>query len=173
MEDEQQMFLRLGVALAIGLVIGVERGWKVREAREGERVAGVRTYGLIGLLGGGMALVAERLGPLPLALAFVALAGVLDHGLCDHCRARRRRGHHEPSRRASGLRIRCAGRARPGGRGRRLRGGHDPIAGLQAGAAPLGERAGGKGAARSAQAAPDLGGVPADPPRPRLWSGRP
>ena len=33
MEDEQQMFLRLGVALAIGLVIGVERGWKVREAR--------------------------------------------------------------------------------------------------------------------------------------------
>jgi len=77
MEDEQQTFLRLSVALAIGLLIGVERGWKEREAREGERVAGVRTYGLIGLLGGGMALVAERLGPLPLALAFVALAGVL------------------------------------------------------------------------------------------------
>jgi hypothetical protein len=65
------------VALAIGLLIGVERGWEERVAREGERVAGVRTYGLIGLLGGGMALVAERLGPLPLALAFVALAGVL------------------------------------------------------------------------------------------------
>lgn len=77
MEDEQQAFLRLSVALAIGLLIGVERGWKEREAREGERVAGVRTYGLIGLLGGGMALVAERLGPLPLALAFLALAGVL------------------------------------------------------------------------------------------------
>jgi MgtC family protein len=77
MEDEQQTFLRLSVALAIGLLIGVERGWKEREAREGERVAGVRTYGLIGLLGGGMALVAERLGPLPLALAFVALAGML------------------------------------------------------------------------------------------------
>ncbi len=77
MEDQQQTFLRLGVALAIGLLIGLERGWKEREAREGERVAGVRTYGLMGLLGGGMALVAERLGPLPLALAFVALAGVL------------------------------------------------------------------------------------------------
>ncbi|MDQ3774635.1 MAG: MgtC/SapB family protein [Pseudomonadota bacterium] len=77
MEDEQRAFLRLSVALAIGLLIGVERGWKEREAREGERVAGVRTYGLIGLLGGGMALVAERLGPLPLALAFLALAGVL------------------------------------------------------------------------------------------------
>ncbi|MGH7433583.1 MAG: MgtC/SapB family protein [Candidatus Methylomirabilales bacterium] len=77
MEDQQQTFLRLGVALAIGLLIGLERGWKEREAREGERVAGVRTYGLMGLLGGGMALVAEHLGPLPLALAFVALAGVL------------------------------------------------------------------------------------------------
>ena len=63
------------LALAIGLLIGVERSWKEREAREGERIAGVRTYGLIGLLGGAMALVAERLGPLPLALAFVALAG--------------------------------------------------------------------------------------------------
>ncbi len=77
MDDDQQTFLRLGAALAIGLLIGVERGWKEREAREGERVAGVRTYGLIGLLGGGMALITESLGPLPLALAFVALAGVL------------------------------------------------------------------------------------------------
>ncbi|MGH9894178.1 MAG: MgtC/SapB family protein, partial [bacterium] len=50
MEDQQQTFLRLGVALAIGLLIGLERGWKEREAREGERVAGVRTYGLMGLL---------------------------------------------------------------------------------------------------------------------------
>lgn len=50
---------------------------RARGPGEGERVAGVRTYGLMGLLGGGMALVAERLGPLPLALAFVALAGVL------------------------------------------------------------------------------------------------
>ncbi len=77
MDDDQQTFLRLGAALAIGLLIGAERGWKEREAREGERVAGVRTYGLIGLLGGGMALITESLGPLPLALAFVALAGVL------------------------------------------------------------------------------------------------
>ncbi len=70
-------FLTPERGLAIGLLIGVERGWKGREAPEGESIAGVRTYGLIGLLGGGVALVAEHLGPLPLALAFVALAGVL------------------------------------------------------------------------------------------------
>jgi uncharacterized membrane protein YhiD involved in acid resistance len=35
----------------IGLLIGLERGWKERAAKEGERVAGVRTYGFIGLLG--------------------------------------------------------------------------------------------------------------------------
>jgi uncharacterized membrane protein (DUF4010 family) len=76
--DEQlQVFYRLGVALAIGLLIGVERGWQERAAGEGRRIAGVRTYGLIGLLGGAMALLGERLGGLVPALAFVALAGVL------------------------------------------------------------------------------------------------
>ena len=52
MNDAQQTFYYLSVALAVGLLIGVERGWKAREAKAGERVAGVRTYGLIGLLGG-------------------------------------------------------------------------------------------------------------------------
>ena len=42
----------LGTALAIGLLIGVERGWRARDAEEGQRVAGLRTYGLTGLLGG-------------------------------------------------------------------------------------------------------------------------
>jgi uncharacterized membrane protein (DUF4010 family) len=75
MSEEQQVFYHLSVALAIGLLIGIERGWKQREAKEGERVAGVRTYGLIGLLGGGSALLAEQFGPLILGLAFVALGG--------------------------------------------------------------------------------------------------
>ena len=43
---------RLGVALALGLLIGLERGWERRELPEGERVAGFRTFGLISLLGG-------------------------------------------------------------------------------------------------------------------------
>ena len=65
MSVELQAFYYLSVALAIGLLIGIERGWKERQAGEGGRVAGVRTYGLIGLLGGGSALLAEHLGPLP------------------------------------------------------------------------------------------------------------
>ena len=77
MNEEQQVFYHLGAALAIGLLIGVERGWKERTAEEGERVAGVRTYGLIGLLGGVSALLAARFGALAIGLAFIGLAGAL------------------------------------------------------------------------------------------------
>ncbi|MGD2056436.1 MAG: MgtC/SapB family protein, partial [Gammaproteobacteria bacterium] len=77
MSDEQRAFYYLGVALALGLLIGVERGWKTREEAEGQRVAGVRTYGLIGLLGGGAALLGQSLGPLVTGLMFLGLAGAL------------------------------------------------------------------------------------------------
>lgn len=77
MTEAQEVFYYLGVALAIGLLIGVERGWKERQAKEGTRVAGVRTYGLIGLLGGGLALLAKLFGPLVLGLAFIGVAGIL------------------------------------------------------------------------------------------------
>lgn len=39
--------LQLGIALAIGFLIGMERGWQERESEEGERLAGIRTFGLI------------------------------------------------------------------------------------------------------------------------------
>ncbi|WP_275097229.1 MgtC/SapB family protein [Sedimenticola hydrogenitrophicus] len=77
MGEDFSTFYFLGVALAIGLLIGVERGWRERKAEEGERIAGVRTYGLIGLLGGCAALLSEKVGPISLGLMFVALAGVL------------------------------------------------------------------------------------------------
>jgi uncharacterized membrane protein (DUF4010 family) len=75
--DEQQTFYYLSAALAVGLLIGVERGWKSRGAEEGERVAGVRTYGLIGLLGGGSALLAQHMGALLAGLMFLGLAAAL------------------------------------------------------------------------------------------------
>jgi len=77
MNDEQLIFYQVGVALAIGLLVGIERGWESREAREGERIAGVRTYGLIGLLGGIAGLFADRFGALALGLMFLALAVML------------------------------------------------------------------------------------------------
>lgn len=42
----------LALALAIGLLLGVERGWQAREEEAGRRVAGIRTFALLGLLGG-------------------------------------------------------------------------------------------------------------------------
>ena len=68
--EQSDVLFRLAAALAIGLLIGVERGWKQRESRSKARVAGFRTFALIGLLGGVAGLLGERLG----AGAFVALA---------------------------------------------------------------------------------------------------
>ena len=44
--------LAVVTALACGLLIGIERGFKLRREREGARVAGVRTFTLLGLLSG-------------------------------------------------------------------------------------------------------------------------
>jgi uncharacterized membrane protein (DUF4010 family) len=69
------MFQRLGMALAIGFLVGVERGWKHREADEGARAAGLRTHAVIGLLGGicgAISLVAGALVLAALTLAFIA-----------------------------------------------------------------------------------------------------
>ncbi|NIR30446.1 MAG: MgtC/SapB family protein [Gammaproteobacteria bacterium] len=76
MDDDRELFL-LGLALVLGLLIGVERGWKEREAERGTRIAGVRTYGLIGLLGGATALAALRLHPWILGFGFLALAATV------------------------------------------------------------------------------------------------
>ncbi|MBO6945755.1 DUF4010 domain-containing protein [Altererythrobacter sp.] len=47
-----ELLLQLGSALAVGLLIGVERGWQLRGALEGMRVAGVRTFSLLGFVAG-------------------------------------------------------------------------------------------------------------------------
>ncbi len=68
--DAEQIVL-LGIALAIGLLIGVERGWKLREAKEGDRIAGLRTYGLIALLGGVTGLLSQYLGVVVFGVIFL------------------------------------------------------------------------------------------------------
>lgn len=50
--SSSDLLLRLGVALGVGLIVGIERGWRQREELEGARTAGVRTFALIGLFGG-------------------------------------------------------------------------------------------------------------------------
>jgi uncharacterized membrane protein (DUF4010 family) len=45
-------FSGLLLAAAIGFLIGIERGWRLRDEEAGGRVAGIRTFTLVGLLGG-------------------------------------------------------------------------------------------------------------------------
>jgi len=75
--DELELFRRLGLALAIGLLLGVERGWHARETPSGVRVAGVRTFALTGLLGGFSGWLALSAGPVLPALIFAGLAAVI------------------------------------------------------------------------------------------------
>lgn len=75
---------RAGLAVAIGLLIGIERGWQSRQARDGARVAGIRTFTLIGGFGGICGLVP---GNLTLGLCFVGFA--LPFGLFEWRRAQR------------------------------------------------------------------------------------
>ena len=63
----------LGLALALGLLIGVERGWAHREAEAGSRIAGIRTFGLIALAGGLAGLIGSTVH---IALASILVAAV-------------------------------------------------------------------------------------------------
>ncbi|MGX8012356.1 MgtC/SapB family protein [Mesorhizobium sp. ORM8.1] len=71
------VIVRLGVALAIGLLVGLERGWQEREAPDGSRTAGIRTFGIAGLLGGVVAALAEALSAISVLVAgFLVFAGI-------------------------------------------------------------------------------------------------
>ncbi len=62
---------RLALALGIGLLVGIERGLHTRNQSGGIRVAGVRTFALIGLLGGVWGLLGVVLGDVVLGIAFL------------------------------------------------------------------------------------------------------
>lgn len=70
------LLARLGVALAIGLLVGLERGWRERDAPDRSRTAGIRTYGIAGLLGGIFAALAQALDS---AAVMTGLRGDLCH----------------------------------------------------------------------------------------------
>jgi uncharacterized membrane protein (DUF4010 family) len=60
--DLPDLIPRLALALGIGLLIGLERGWRTRGAKPGSRAAGIRTFAISGLLGGVVAAVAQAAG---------------------------------------------------------------------------------------------------------------
>ena len=69
--DVQQTFLKLATALALGLLVGLQR------ERVDSRIAGVRTFPLITLLGAVTALAAPSLGPWLVAAGMLAFAAML------------------------------------------------------------------------------------------------
>ena len=75
-----EVFERLGLALAVGLLIGAERGWQGRGREEGGRVAGLRTFALIGLLGGVAALTGDFSSPWLVLMGLIGVAALLVSG---------------------------------------------------------------------------------------------
>jgi uncharacterized membrane protein (DUF4010 family) len=47
-----ESYVRLALAFGIGLMVGIERGWRARDQADGTRPAGLRTFTMIGLFGG-------------------------------------------------------------------------------------------------------------------------
>jgi len=78
MNDE--LLRNLGVSLAVGLIVGLERGWKTRERHGGTRAAGIRSFTLAGLLGGATAALAGSDQVVVLAAGFIALGALVVTG---------------------------------------------------------------------------------------------
>jgi len=68
---------RVALALGIGLLIGLERGWRTREAEPGSRAAGIRTFAISGLLGGIAGAIATTSGGVASAGGAIVLAVAL------------------------------------------------------------------------------------------------
>ncbi|ELA9324215.1 MgtC/SapB family protein [Vibrio parahaemolyticus] len=69
----EHLIWNLLIALLLGAIIGTQRGWVMRNSVEGSRVAGIRTFSLVGLLGGLVAILADLYSPLLLGFALIAL----------------------------------------------------------------------------------------------------
>lgn len=71
------LLLRMALALSIGLIVGVERGWQRRDDPGGGRTAGVRTFALVGLFGGLAGLLSQSSGsPTPWLVCLALLTAV-------------------------------------------------------------------------------------------------
>ncbi len=74
------------------MLIGVERGWSQRREADGARVAGVRTFTLIGGFGSLVALIAREVSP---AVAALVLAGLVVVLVVDFLRAQAKSSKHD------------------------------------------------------------------------------
>ena len=75
--DQTDLILRLGLSFAVGFLIGLERGWRERDEEEGHRTAGLRTFTLIGLMGGIFGALSQGGNFVLLAAGFVTVGGAV------------------------------------------------------------------------------------------------
>ena len=88
---DNQLLQHSALAVAIGLLIGVQRGWQDREARDGARVAGIRTFTLISMLGAAASLAGGDGSALVMGACFLGFA--LPFGLFEYHQARLLKTH--------------------------------------------------------------------------------
>lgn len=72
-----QQAVPVAVAFACGLLMGIERGWTQRGQEAGRRVAGIRTFALLGLGGGVAGAIASQGAPLAGAAVMIGTVGIL------------------------------------------------------------------------------------------------
>jgi len=77
MDAQLDIVWKLLSALGVGLLIGTERGWYGRKEDEGDRVAGIRTFSLIGLLGGIIASLSTQVGEWLIPVALLSITALV------------------------------------------------------------------------------------------------
>lgn len=83
-----EMLWRFAIAIFIGLLVGLERGWQTRSVDEGRRVAGMRTFALLSLYGAVSMALVDPLGPASFAVAMLGALGAVLVGLFLRVQAR-------------------------------------------------------------------------------------
>ena len=81
-----QLLQHGALAAAIGLLIGIQRGWQEREAQDGARVAGIRTFTLISMVGAAASLIGGPNNAVVIAAGFLGFA--LPFGLFEYRQSR-------------------------------------------------------------------------------------
>ncbi|MDH3691360.1 MAG: MgtC/SapB family protein, partial [Gammaproteobacteria bacterium] len=69
--------INLLVALAVGAILGLEREWKAQTSADPKLDAGLRTFAVVGLLGGVSVIISRNISPLFSPALLLGLAGVV------------------------------------------------------------------------------------------------
>jgi len=83
---EYQLLIRMGLVLALGFLVGVERGWSLRAKGKGKRTAGVRTFTLMAVTGGLWGILSEHIEPILLGFALLGFVVVVMTGYYQHAK---------------------------------------------------------------------------------------